>query len=479
MPATDEELVRRTRDGDQSAFGILVERYLDMVYGLGYHMTTDFETARDCAQETLVQAYLKLDQLRDAGRFASWLRQIAVNVCRAHQRRPHVDTVSLEANDVGEPPRRPPSSTELLVREALDKLRPADRLSLTLHYINGYSHSEIGNFLGVRAETVKTRLARARQHLREEMIQMVEHAFEQRSLPSEFRRNVVRAVNQLVTNMRAALPENVGEVLSSIRRERNQRWRDILSQLPPPFDQPLVEQSEGPPRIPVTALPEDLRQQVRDAMCLTWVDYVLDSVHNALPWTSDFDVLWIRFFNQSDEPHVRLGDVPGNSGTIIHVRIADGAVGRQPTDEGSTEALDEALRSCPLPREVRDSLEALRGMIPGTRGSLQKALYAEMARLMRQVRDQLPATARRAMDSGDSVSVRDLPESLRRSLRRTVAMQWGAWVLEIMENSPTWLTDFEKSEIEFGLYAGEGTTYMNLHGPSGYECQFQTGIADP
>lgn len=479
MPATDQELVRRTREGDQRAFNILVERYLDMVYGLGYHMMRDFEAARDCAQETLVQAYLKLDQLRDSARFANWLRRIAVNVCRAHQRHPRVDTVPLEANDVGGPPEGLPPAAQLLVREALDKLRPADRLSLTLHYVDGYSHSEIGDFLGVRAETVKTRLARARQHLREEMIGMVKRTFREESLPAAFRRNVVRAVNQLVENMRAALPENLDEVRSNIHRERNQRWRNILSQRPSPFDQPLVEQAEKPPRIPVTALPEDLRQQVRDAMCLTWVDWVLHNVQDALPWASDFDVLWIRFFNHGHEAYMRLGNVPGGSGHIMSISIADAAVGHQPTDESSGSPADQALGSCLLPREVRESLDALRRMIPGTRGSLQKALYAEMARLMRQVRDRLRVRARRAMEADNNVSVRDLPQSLRRTLRRAVAMQWGAWVLEIMENSPTWLTHFDESQVEFGLYPGEDAPYVNLHGPSGYECQFQTGIADP
>ena len=67
---TDERLVARARQGDQEAFGELVDRYRDMVYGLGYHLTGDFEAARDLAQEAFVQAFVKLGQLREPGRFA-------------------------------------------------------------------------------------------------------------------------------------------------------------------------------------------------------------------------------------------------------------------------------------------------------------------------------------------------------------------------------------------------------------------------
>ena len=57
---TDRQLVERVQEGDPEAFGDLVDRYRDMVYGLGYHLTHDFEAARDLAQEAFVQAYLKL-----------------------------------------------------------------------------------------------------------------------------------------------------------------------------------------------------------------------------------------------------------------------------------------------------------------------------------------------------------------------------------------------------------------------------------
>jgi len=161
--------------------------------GCGYHLTGDFESARDLAQEAFVQDYLRLRQLRDPDRFSGWLRQIATNVYRNLHRRREVTTVALEeACEL--PDTRRPSEIEVVVREALSKLRAPERLALTLHYINGYSHGEIGEFLGVRPETVKTRLARARQHLKKEVMAMVEDTFEKKKLPEEFTEETVTAV---------------------------------------------------------------------------------------------------------------------------------------------------------------------------------------------------------------------------------------------------------------------------------------------
>ncbi len=235
---TDRQLVERVQEGDREAFGYLVDRYRDMVYGLGYHLTHDFEAARDLAQEAFVQAYLKLGQLRDPDRFSGWLRQIATNVHHNQRRRREVSTVALkEAGEIADTPR--PSEIEVVVREALARLREPERLTLTLHYINGYSHAEIGEFLGVRPGTIKTRLARARQHLKTEVMAMVEDAFEQNALPPGFQHDVIQAVDNLVERLKAALPDDVPALLA--RLQRGASWCSILDRMPAPYGRPLPE----------------------------------------------------------------------------------------------------------------------------------------------------------------------------------------------------------------------------------------------
>jgi RNA polymerase sigma factor (sigma-70 family) len=195
MQTIDAQLIERTRDGESEAFGELVGRYRDMVYGLCYHLCGNFEEARDLAQEAFIQAYLKLEQLRDTASFTGWLRQIAINLHKSQTRTPKVMTVVLE--EEAEPlPQDEPSGIEAVVQEALQKLKEPERLALTLQYINGYSQAEIGQFLGVRTETVKTRVARARQHLKEEMMAMVEETFNKKKLPEEFAQETVEAAIQ-------------------------------------------------------------------------------------------------------------------------------------------------------------------------------------------------------------------------------------------------------------------------------------------
>ncbi len=191
-PTTDGQLVERARAGDREAFGDLVDRYRDMVYGLEYHLTGDFEAARDLAQEALIQAYLRLSQLREPAKFGGWLRRIALNVYRTARRQPGIATESLSDHDSAGGRDRERSDLEWAVRDALARLRQTERLTLTLHHVDGYSQAEIAAFLGVRRETVKTRLARARNRMREEIMAMVEDTFEGRRLPDGFTRETVR-----------------------------------------------------------------------------------------------------------------------------------------------------------------------------------------------------------------------------------------------------------------------------------------------
>jgi len=193
MALTDGQLVQRTRAGDRQAFGDLVARYRDMAYGLAYHLTGDFEAARDLAQEGFVQAYLRLGQLRTPEKFAGWLRRIVLNVHLMERRRGEVPTTPLADEGAHLRQQAQPSEIEVVVREGLHRLREPERLALTLHYVNGYTQAEIGSFLGVSRETVKTRLARARERLRQEVMTMVEDTFESKKLPAEFTKETVEA----------------------------------------------------------------------------------------------------------------------------------------------------------------------------------------------------------------------------------------------------------------------------------------------
>jgi len=84
MGQEDARLVQATRGGDREAFAQLVRRYRDAVYGAAYHRVGDFSVAEDLTQDALIQAYVRLGELRDPGRFASWLFAVTRNLCNQH-----------------------------------------------------------------------------------------------------------------------------------------------------------------------------------------------------------------------------------------------------------------------------------------------------------------------------------------------------------------------------------------------------------
>lgn len=497
MKVTDGQLVEQARAGDKMAFGDLVDRYRDMVYGLGYHLTGNFEDARDLAQEAFVQGYLKLSQLHEPGKFSSWLRQIALNVHRMRRRSPAPITLPLD-EEIEMKPRHEPSEIETVVQEALAKLREPERLALTLHYINGYTQSEIGGFLGVQPATVKTRLARARQHLRKEIMAMVEDTFDKNKLPAEFRENVIQAVNVLMGSIRAVFPEDPSEILANILPERNEKWRAILAKIPPELlPKPLKEQGQAP-KIAVSDLSEDLQEEVRNALYITWIwfgwyrIYLAVSNLRPLPWVKDFDNTWVQFYQSREggKWRVWLADVPGNSGTLfLGIPIDPEDVKEKQKPLASEQDNLDFVSHYPLPDELHKALLQLRQALDKATGSLRGDLYAGMADLMHQARKLLPPNILESMKT-KRVSVRDLPESARELLRKACSMHWATYVLEWLErvqHSPSWFRRFDDVKLEFGLYPCiEGayewekwanTEYVIIHAMAGENDGLQIGIS--
>ena len=96
MAFSDEVLVRKTLEGDDSAFSELIKRHSGVVHGLCHHLVGNFTDAEDLVQEAFIKGYFKLSSLSHPERFLSWLRRITINVCRDWLRRQRHDTLPLE-----------------------------------------------------------------------------------------------------------------------------------------------------------------------------------------------------------------------------------------------------------------------------------------------------------------------------------------------------------------------------------------------
>ena len=151
--------------GDDRAFAELVRRRQSAVRGLLRKLSGDAALADDLAQETFVQAWRTLAQLRNAAAFGGWLKQVAVRVWLQHIRRARLPLDPLD--DVGDIADTPEFNGRLDLQRALERLSPAQRLCVVLSYGEGLSHGEIVDSTGFPLGTVKSHIARGAARLKQ------------------------------------------------------------------------------------------------------------------------------------------------------------------------------------------------------------------------------------------------------------------------------------------------------------------------
>ena len=167
----DAALVAQARGGDREAFGTLVDRYANQARRVARAVLQDPDDADDAAQDAFLAALVKLDQY-DSGRpFGPWLMRIVANAATDRRRRRKVrSAVSLDEGLVagGARPDVLAEHEVLLgrLRTALGELPERRRLAVVLFDVEGYSHAEIAQVLGIPEGTVRSEVFHARRKLR-------------------------------------------------------------------------------------------------------------------------------------------------------------------------------------------------------------------------------------------------------------------------------------------------------------------------
>jgi RNA polymerase sigma factor (sigma-70 family) len=178
----ESKLIRAAQHGDVQSFNEVVRVYQSLAYHAAYRLLGDREAAADATQEAFVSAYKHLGSFR-GGSFRYWLLRIVTNCCydqlRSRQRRPttSLDALASEPEEAApifrgqheEAPEGYAERRELgeTIQKGLHILPVDQRLTLVLSDIDGLSYQEIADLTGSNMGTVKSRLARARAHLRE------------------------------------------------------------------------------------------------------------------------------------------------------------------------------------------------------------------------------------------------------------------------------------------------------------------------
>lgn len=167
-----QELIARVQDGDPTAERALYDAHVDRVYGLAYRMTGNEAVAKDCTQDVFVRAFERLDEFRGDAAMSTWLHRITTSVVLNHLRsakraRKREEKAVQDSLVVTDGPARSEPDLKRDLRRAVDRLGEIYRTVFVMHDVEGFTHREIADALGVAEGTSKARLSRARAELRD------------------------------------------------------------------------------------------------------------------------------------------------------------------------------------------------------------------------------------------------------------------------------------------------------------------------
>ena len=175
---SDIELIEQTLAGDQSAYADLVRRHQRFVFTLAMRFAKTREDAEEIAQDCFIKAYRSLESFQGGSKFSTWLYSIVYTTAMTALRKKRVDTDSIDDEntyiqientggyDVNNVENK---SRSFYVNQAIAQLLPDDATIITLFYKAEQSLEEIAQTMGMEANTVKVKLFRARQRLKEKL----------------------------------------------------------------------------------------------------------------------------------------------------------------------------------------------------------------------------------------------------------------------------------------------------------------------
>lgn len=185
MAEADEMgLIVAARNGDVQAYGRLVELHQERVFAVIVRHVRDEHKARDIAQDVFIQAYRAIHTYEDRAKFSTWLYRIALNLVTSQHRHDSAlkrggsqAKASLDAEGMLEPGAETRSPDDqvaageigVIVRAAIDELDEEYKTVVVLRDLQGLSYEEIAELLNIAPGTVRSRLHRGREKLKEKL----------------------------------------------------------------------------------------------------------------------------------------------------------------------------------------------------------------------------------------------------------------------------------------------------------------------
>jgi len=182
---SDIELIDQTLAGDQSAYADLVKRHQRFVFTLALRFTKTREDAEEIAQDCFIKAYRSLTSFQRQSKFSTWLYSIVYTTAMTSLRKKRVETASIDDENTFIQVESQNSSFDInnaenksrsfYLNQAISQLLPDDAMIITLFYNGEQSLDEIGQTMGIEPNTVKVKLFRARQRLKEKLERNLKH----------------------------------------------------------------------------------------------------------------------------------------------------------------------------------------------------------------------------------------------------------------------------------------------------------------
>lgn len=164
----ERELVSLARKGDERGFAGLVRLHQRRAYAVARSIVMTHEDAEDAVQDGFLRAYQALERFDPAQTFGAWLNRIVANAALDLARRRKVRNAEELSESIPDSFRDPAEGGELRERlkAALAQLPDRARSVIVLHDVEGFTHAEIGEMLGIPGGTARSDLHHARQRLR-------------------------------------------------------------------------------------------------------------------------------------------------------------------------------------------------------------------------------------------------------------------------------------------------------------------------
>lgn len=183
---SDEQLVKKFKAGDKDSFRILVERYKSRVYNIIYGIMGNRDEAEDLSQEVFLNVYRFLHRFKEKSKFYTWLYRIAVNICLSARKKKNksgsifslteiseTDNTSrkMELADQSFSSQKKLEDMELArkIKSAINSLSEVLKATFALREFEDLSYQELAKIFQCSKGTIKSRLSRAREELRQKL----------------------------------------------------------------------------------------------------------------------------------------------------------------------------------------------------------------------------------------------------------------------------------------------------------------------